>query len=130
MELAPENGNTQAETEGDGNNRDCVYMGNEMHGTAWGRGVMQGGGAVWAGAWAGEVAWMGGTWAGVWAGAWAGAGEAAWMAGAWVGVWAGALPWGLRTLDHWQQLIAHRALCVCQIALQLHMGRYWWHTYG
>ncbi len=49
MELTPENGNTantQAETEGDGKNKDCICVGNEMHGVAQARGVTQGGGAV------------------------------------------------------------------------------------
>jgi len=43
MELTPENGNTmniQAETEGDEKNKDCIYVGNEMHRAVWARGVM------------------------------------------------------------------------------------------
>ena len=70
--LSPENGNTQAETGGGGNNRGCTCMGNEMRGAAWARGATQGGGTP-AGARAGEAVW-----AGVWAGDWeALAGEAA-----------------------------------------------------
>ena len=43
MELTPENGNTvntQAETKGDGKNKDCICVGNEMHRAVWARGVM------------------------------------------------------------------------------------------
>jgi hypothetical protein len=40
-ESIPENGDTQAETEGD-NNRDCMCIGNETRGAAQG-------GAAWAG---------------------------------------------------------------------------------
>jgi len=43
MELTPENGNianTQAETKGDEKNKDCIYVGNEMHRAVWARGVM------------------------------------------------------------------------------------------
>ena len=42
MEPTPENGNTvntQAKTEGDGKNKDCICVGNEMHGAVRARGV-------------------------------------------------------------------------------------------
>jgi len=42
MELTPKNGNTantQAKTEGDGKNKDCICVGNEMHGAVRARGV-------------------------------------------------------------------------------------------
>jgi hypothetical protein len=42
----PENGNTQAETVGDGNSRDCTCMGNETRGAVRARGATQGGEAV------------------------------------------------------------------------------------
>ena len=58
---SPENGNTQAETGGGGNNRDCTCMGKDMCGAAWARGATQGGGmpaGVRAGE-AGEAVWAG-----------------------------------------------------------------------
>ena len=55
-EPTPENVNTQAEIQGDGNNRGCMCRGNESRGAAQARGVMQRGGPVWAG-----EAWTAGT---------------------------------------------------------------------
>ena len=73
-------------------------------GAAWGRGATQAGGAVSQGE-------------------------------AWARVWVEALPWRppieqLCMLEHWQQLIMHRALHICWIALQLCMGCNWQRTYN
>jgi hypothetical protein len=57
--LAAKNENKQAGTraDGDGNNRGCMYMGNEMH-VARARGEMQAGGLrMGAGAWAHALPW-------------------------------------------------------------------------
>jgi hypothetical protein len=98
-----EDGDTLVETEGLERDRNDKGGMRRVKGAMQVMGVMQGAGVVWVRVWVGEFAWV------------------------------GVLPLPVQqlcTLEHWRQQSAHWALCICPIALQLHMGCYRWRTYS